>query len=204
MPAGGDPLLNSSILVDARHRQLLAAIQGGSAPLTERDLAVHLAAQEADKSPSAVTKRERKEAQIALHHRYLPKMDQAGLIERQGDGYVATGQLPLEDLDRELPRTDDPGVQSWEALGALLARPRRQDIVSILADRRDPITLEDLASEVAQDQRSRTTDGGEAVPGLQATLHHVDLPTLDDVGLIDYDREKKTITRGPPLGHSDA
>ena len=68
----------------------------------------------------------------------------------------------------------------------LLSAERRRIALSVLEDRADPMDLEALAAAVA----ARADDDGEdAVDRTMIDLHHSHLPRMDDLGVVDYDRD---------------
>lgn len=194
-----DPRLQSAILADPRQRRILALLREQSDPIPEQDLASYLAAREAETSPAAVTEHAHQRIQIDLFHRSLPELEGAGWIERRPAGVVLAEQLPVERMDFWLSRLDDPDVP-WDALAAL-AHPRRQHIVSIIAEHTQPLSLDEFGAALMAFQPSRPVDGHDVddKSTLLAMLHHNDLPTLEEVGLIEYDRDTKTITRAHSL-----
>lgn len=193
LSVGDDSPILSSILADPRQRRILALLLEQPHPLTDRDLAVQLAAREAEKPPSDVAEEDLQQILVELYHWYLPELQKTGWIDRHPEGIVTTEQFPFGDADSSLPPLQDPEVP-WEALATLLARPRRGHIVSILARQDQSLSLEKLAARLAAYERiSGTAERGDSA--LSGTLHHVDLPRLDEVGLIEYDPEENTITR---------
>ena len=160
--------------------------------MTERDIAVQLAVQEAGVSPADVTDEQLQPIQLDLHHRCLPKLEAAEWIERTHEGIVATPIAEADSPSTLLTSDGPPG----DAIDALLARPLRRDLASIVADRHRPLTLEELAVELTSCERvSSTTGCDEDELPLSRRLHHVDLPRLADVGLLEYDPEEKTVAR---------
>nr|WP_227380346.1 hypothetical protein [Haladaptatus halobius] len=164
--------------------------------MTERDLAVQLTAQETEQSPSDLTEEDYQQIQMTLYHYCLPKLEATGWIERQPEGIIATERLFFEQTELSLPDIDDPDLPSWEALAPLLARPRRQHVASIIADYNQSLTLDELGTALTTSDHTtwEAEDGGNE-PTLLVTLHHVDLPKLEEVGLIEYDSDEKTITQ---------
>jgi hypothetical protein len=125
-----------------------------------------------------------------LHHKYLPKLEEIGWIKRHPEGIVTTEHLLIRDTEQSFPLE-----RQWDILAALLARPRRQHIVSILACKDQPLALEELVTELIEQERiSWTGDEDDDDLSLAAILHHIDLPPLEEVGLIEYDCDEKTIT----------
>lgn len=85
---------------------------------------------------------------------------------------------------------------SIDDLFEVLTEVRRRRILSVLSEHESPMDVEALARTVA----ARETDVSPAsvsesiVEEVHITIHHVHLPKLDDVSLVDYDREEKTVT----------
>lgn len=200
LPGGDDYLEQSSILADPRQRRILSILRNRSQPLTERDLSVQLTARETGRAPSNITEDDHQPIQVDLYHRCLPKLESEGWITRHPAGIIAAEPLSFGDEGSTPPDVHNPTHLSWEAVGALLARPQRQDLVSIIAGQHGHLTLEELATAVTE--RSHTTwpaDQRGDEPTLLSTLHHVDLPKLAEVGLIKYSPEEKTLTRTASL-----
>lgn len=197
---GGDGFLEqSSILDDSRQRCILSILLEHSHPMTDRDLAVQIAAREAGTTPSDLTEEDYGAIQADLHHRCLPKLEAVGWIERRPEGIVASESLSSGKADPSLLSLEDADADvRWEQLAAVLARPHRKYLLSILVRKDRPLSLEELAGEVAAYEHPRwTIDGDEET--LSVALHHVDLPALEAVGLLRYDPDEKTITRDPAL-----
>ncbi|ELY56089.1 hypothetical protein C491_14107 [Natronococcus amylolyticus DSM 10524] len=92
----------------------------------------------------------------------------------------------------ECPILDENGIvyRTCEADGVLrvLASARRREIVSELeASDENWITVDELARAISA-TGDETDDDGWA-----GELHHVHLPMLRDIGLVDYDRHGRTV-----------
>lgn len=185
-----------SCLRTTRQRRLLSVLQDASSPMTVRDLAVQVAAHEVDTAPADVPPATLQRCRVSLQHVDLPRLVAAGLVERRAEGYVVDGRLPLEVLAFATGDLSDGDERRWEAIAAMLSRPRRRAIVEALADRGGPVGLEDLAAEVAARQASY---GPPARAVDAAMLHHVDVPMLADVGLVTYDVPEQSVTPGSVL-----
>lgn len=193
---GGDDSERWSVLRDPRHRRILSVLLDRSHPMTDRDLSVQIAALEADTTPSNVPESELRSVRVDLYHRCLPKLEAEGWIERRSDGIVAAE--PLSEGNASLLDSQDLDDPSWKTVAAVLARPRRREVVSVLADtdRHYSLSLEELAAELRErGWRPRATKRRKGEPGLLGTLHHVDLPKLADVGLIEYDPDERILVR---------
>lgn len=197
-PSDGDSdTRQSSILDDTRQRRILALLD--DRPLTVRDLVVQLAARESGTDPTRLSADDRRAVRLDLYHRCLPKLDAADWIERHPEGIVVTDTAPVGDEDTSLPALEESAPHLWDAVGALRARPRRRDIVSVIASRDHPLTLAELTSELKERIDSSETPRWDRTDSLTGALHHVDLPKLADIGLIEYDADEKTIARRPAL-----
>jgi hypothetical protein len=69
----------------------------------------------------------------------------------------------------------------------LLADERRRLLLDILKARSGTLVLDDLAERVAARENGFDADDEDSVYRLTVSLHHRDLPKLDDFGVIDYD-----------------
>jgi|GEM_PF-1316295 len=67
----------------------------------------------------------------------------------------------------------------------LLAAERRRTVLTALAEEGAPIGLEELTAAVAARESGETPE--EALDQLAVSLHHVHLPRMDDLGVLDYD-----------------
>jgi predicted transcriptional regulator len=86
---------------------------------------------------------------------------------------------------------------SVETLFEVLASPYRRFILTHLASHDDG-SVDDLAHHVVAWETDRTgaDETDEAYRRAQNVLYHIHLPKLANVGLIEYDREHETVTRG--------
>lgn len=206
--AGGDDrLLRSlldcpemaSVLVEPRQRRVLSLLLDRSGSLSVRDIAVQLAARSADTPPSDVPEADVGEVVADLHHRCLPELETLELIERLPTGRVAAGERLTVDRGVAPPALGASEMPPWEAIAELFENPRRRRVASIVAERGRPVRLEELAGELSTGERSPSTSV-EDDETVRVSLHHVDLPRLDDVGLIDYDRTDRTVDATVPAG----
>jgi len=81
----------------------------------------------------------------------------------------------------------------------MLAAERRRTALAVLAGRTGPVDLEDLAAEIAARERERTGSDGDSPGRVATTLHHVHLPQIADLGIIDYDPDANRVESCPPL-----
>lgn len=88
-----------------------------------------------------------------------------------------------------------------EDLVDVLAHKRRRQAIKVLQDAETPLSLSNLAVRMAR-QEQATTEGEPTGPErIEAMLHHVHLPKLEDSGVVVYeysdDRKRVTFTGTP-------
>lgn len=113
-------------------------------------------------------------------------------------GTTVAGLAPLFDAvagieeDGSLWPLDPPGddVLSADRRLDLLAPRRRRDLLRVLDGREGHVGLDDLAATVA-----RRGDASE--DELRIILYQSDLPKLADAGVVDFDREARTVALSP-------
>ena len=71
-----------------------------------------------------------------------------------------------------------------ERIYKILSHPTRRVLLHVLRGIETPTTIETVANEVAQTEKTRQ---------LEVALHHSHLPKMADAGVIDYDPETGTI-----------
>jgi len=184
-------LERSAIVADPRQRRILSILDSRARPTTADELGRRLADVEHDEA--AVDDADRRSIRLDLRHRCLPSLEAVGWIDRRPDGIRLDD--PLSAVDLSLPPLRTPDDPAWPVVSALLARPSRRAILSVVADHDGRLSLTDLAAEL------RLRD--DVQPGddrrLQIALHHVDLPKLAAIGVIEYDPDARTVTPTPRL-----
>lgn len=80
----------------------------------------------------------------------------------------------------------------------LLAEKQRWLVLDIISGITSPIELEELSVRVASFE-SGTLTKDDAVERVAISLHHIHLPRLADVGVLDYDQESNVIEPTEPL-----
>lgn len=196
---GGTPSVGSSgsdvalVLGELRYRRILSILLDRSQPMSRRELSAQIAAQEADVPPPAISETESKSVRIALEHRHLPKLQRLGLVDRTPDGLTATAPRPAPAEALSLPPVHEPEHPHWEPVSALLARPYRIAVATLLVDRQQPLPLAQLAEQLPEKAQEFCEDS--LPPRLCTQLYHVDLPKLADTGLVEFDTEEQTVAR---------
>lgn len=91
----------------------------------------------------------------------------------------------------QVSSTGDREGAAFEAL----ANSQRRHVLAYLGERSgdDPVHLDDLINQVIARE---LVDGSSTVDpdSVAATLHHVHLPKLDDLGLVEYDPETNVVS----------
>lgn len=157
------------------------------------DLAARLAALESETTVAEVSTLDVRPIRIDLLHGQLPLLEAAGLLEwDRPAGTVAPTDHPLL---RELPPDGGlrPGIAGGTDVLATLAKERRRTVLSVLEERDGPTTETDVARTIARlEAGADGVPGDETIDALRASLHHVDLPKLEEAGLVEHDRESST------------
>lgn len=85
-----------------------------------------------------------------------------------------------------------------------LGSPRRRYVLSLLSGRDAPMALADVATDVTRWEldADREETSNESIQAVEVSLSHTDGPMQADVGLLEYDPQKRTIeltTHGPDV-----
>lgn len=166
-------------------RALLRHLAEADGPLAADELADRLADGDGP--------REERGLRARLHHNYLPKLDDAelvdydadrGLVSDRDDGRFADLAPTLESFES----ADRP--VSLDALFDLLAAFRRREaLVTLLTH--EALSLPDLADEVAVAERGEplTRIDADDVLEVYLSLYHTHVPKLAGEGLVEYDQD---------------
>lgn len=204
-----------SILADGRCRSILVAVRDSENHVAEfSELLDRLVSADVDHGLGDDVDETRARLATAFHHVCLPKLESAGFVEyderSEAIRYYSDPRLESV-LDRVeatehwpgLPEVDptdvDPAdVDDREARDRwfeLLASRRRRYVLHVLGTYEEPITLADLADEVAiREYDGPITDiSADAVLRIYLSLYHSHVPKLSEAGLVAYDQEADTV-----------
>jgi len=182
-------------LADTRHRTVLRLVSQQAPDGIEKDeLARHLAAVMMDTRPAEVTDDDYRGALVDVHHRLVPSLTDAGLLETVDDEMIVLGDHPAFDdslLEGIVSARHDADDATLDAVFRALAADRRRTVLSILAEEDRPLETETLARRVAA-REAETTElevAQERVDEVATAFVHVHGPMLADASLVDYDAE---------------
>lgn len=83
------------------------------------------------------------------------------------------------------------------SLFSVLAHERRRYALYCLQQYRNPMTLADLADEVAKleyDEETVTEIPAEEVKSVYMSLYHIHIPKMNDCNIVTYEQEKDYVT----------
>lgn len=175
-------------LTSRRRRRILAILVDGTDRVPVRELANRLAAVEEGVAPMNVPDGTTDAVRVDLRHVHLPALANVGLLDwDETDGTVAAADHPaFEDpAFRHLVETRS----DVDDVVACLSSERRRLVLAILQLHDEPVSTAELAEQVAAHEPDPTPD----VADVRVALHHVHLPKLADVGLVEHDTESGTV-----------
>lgn len=79
----------------------------------------------------------------------------------------------------------------------LLGAERRRVTLGVLMELTVPVDLKYVAARVAARERDTDTTDQETIERVAATLHHVHLPKMANIGVIDYNPERAQVVSCP-------
>lgn len=158
--------------------------------LTLDELAERVAARGHD-SNEAVTGDEQEQVVIGLYHNHLQQLSEADIVEQTENGEetaVSLSSTVDPELIRELIEVGEP---NWTALSAILGDERRQYATLALARADGDLSLEELTTAVAVQERGDSEgEASEFRTSVRISLHHVHLAKLSEAGVVSYDEER--------------
>lgn len=181
-----------------QRRRTVAVLLERLEPVTERDLATRLVARRTGRSTDAATAQQRRRTRLDLRHGAVPALVDAGVVDRSPAGLVLrnTEWIQFQETPLSVPRLSDPDHPAWEPLEPVLFRPLRERLLCVLGDT-GPMSLPVLAGALMEDDGCSFRDG--SFGAVRSRLYHVDLPTLADRGLLEYDHESSRVTPSDAL-----
>lgn len=180
-------------LNDRQRRRILRLLEDQSEPMTERELAEQLVAEDGNKSVEEVSEGAIEGVRIQLQHAHLPRLNDADLVSwDESDETVASSEHSVYDdpmFQRLLEMEDD----EWDDVIASITGERRRDVLSVLESKEESVRRDVLAHEIAA-REANGQSWADAVDSVRTELHHVHLPKLEGAGLVEYDADDGTVT----------
>jgi hypothetical protein len=183
------------LLADGDRRRLLDHLIGRLTPISVRELATQLAAEQDGTALADVSSETLARVRTELCHTHLPALDEAGLLEWDSDANTVTAG--------EHPALDDPRFRRLleldaDAVVSAIAVDERRQTLAILADVDGRMDRETLARHTVA--RLHGVSPAEVPKREQqdmlVRLHHVHLPKLRQAELIAGDDDVRY--RGHP------
>lgn len=177
-------------LAHPRRRWIVDTLRDDGA-LEVGELATRATAWENDSTTDAVDRDDQQRTMVELIHVDLPVLADAELVEYDPAARVVS---PADDEGEDVVdvETDLPP----EVLDAL-AHTRRRETLALLSERVTPVSVADLAWDLASVELDAPTSEVPASyrHAVHVALHHCHLPKLDDVDLVMYDRTAQEVER---------
>lgn len=170
-------------------REILDVLLDADRPVTEQELATHLATAGRRPSGTDLAPAEVGTIRTEVTGLHLPKLEDAGLVAWNGDdATVETTSHPALD-DPRLGLLLDAGGEGLDEVLSRLANERQRIVLTALRDARTPMSETALGRELVRRERGETDPDPGAVDVALASLSYAHLPKLADVDLVDYDPE---------------
>jgi len=75
----------------------------------------------------------------------------------------------------------------------ILRNSRRRRVIEQLGNRLEPVTLRELSERIAAEETGEMPPPRKVRDSVYNSLHQTHLPKLDDMAVIEYDRDRKTV-----------
>ena len=89
-------------------------------------------------------------------------------------------------------RTRNDRIDS-EDIHEILRNDRRRRVLQYLKQRLEPVSLRDLAEQIAELEAGTSPAPRNLRQSVYNSLHQTHLPKLDEIGIIEYDKDRKTV-----------
>lgn len=179
-----DSLRIATLLDDDRRLATLTVLVSAPKPVPEDALALAVAVRTADAAPTEVDDETLRSVRLAHHHSDLPRLEDAGIVERD----VGERAVTLTDPGRELAREVLDAAGEARATSSTGDEQARLGIIVALSANDAPVGLRSLAEALIEAHESWDDLETAAI-----RLHHVCLPCLDDAGVLSYDPIDKRV-----------
>ncbi len=187
-------------LCDGRRRAVLQLLRNRTEPISDEEVAIHLAATDAEKRLLDVTESELAGWHVSLRQTHLPVLEEAGLIDWDAEVNAVSISTHPALQNPKLERIIETDGIDWDGILGALVHRRRRIALSVLADYDTALSRVALARAIVEREPGTETADADPVEDCCAALHHVHLPKLAAVGLASYDARSGAVSyRGHPL-----
>jgi len=83
-----------------------------------------------------------------------------------------------------------------EEVHDVLRNDRRRRVLQYLKRKLDPVSLRDLAEWLASREAGESSPPKKLRQSVYNSLHQTHLPKMDETGIVEYDRDRKTVALG--------
>ncbi|WP_232686988.1 DUF7344 domain-containing protein [Halobacterium zhouii] len=110
------------------------------------------------------------------------------------------------DVGQSTPGDGATNISSGEAdaLFSCLADARRRAVLECLAERSEPVALDDLADHVASAATEPDRDGRDAQTDALVSLIHVDIPKLQHADVVEVNRDADVVSPSDRFAAAEA
>ncbi|WP_440770027.1 DUF7344 domain-containing protein [Natronorubrum sp. DTA28] len=174
------------VLRHPRRLRLLEVLGTYRTRLTLEELTTELVERE---SLEVSTGQARHDVRVSLVHNHLPRLAEYDILEWDAEtGAELVDEPPVHPADLAGLLALCDGDRGQELLDALV-HPVRMPVVSVLSDHKRPLSVEQLASELVA--HGVDIDPEQA----RVSLYHSHLPTLADIGVLEFDHDSGLVVR---------
>lgn len=95
--------------------------------------------------------------------------------------------------ERDRMDTDSDRSLSQAEIHDVLRNDRRREVLTVLQDREGDVSIRELAEHIAAIESGEDPPPRNLRQSVYVSLHQTHLPKLDDLGIVDYDTNSKTV-----------
>lgn len=115
-----------------------------------------------------------------------------------------TNQVVIEAEASDEPAFDPPSELSLDDLLKLVQNQRRRRILLYLASHDEPVSIDEVAKDLAVQEYDCPEEGPTSTQRkrMYVGLYQGHLPKMDDLGVVEFDKEEGQIESGPHGPHA--
>ncbi|MXV63611.1 ArsR family transcriptional regulator [Natronorubrum sp. JWXQ-INN-674] len=133
----------------------------------------------------------RHQVRISLVHNHLPRLAEYDIVDWDTEtGAELVDEPPIHPADLSALLELCDGEDGSELLETLV-HPVRMRVLSVLANHAQPLSIEQLASELAEYDIASLPDAERG----KISLYHSHLPMMAELGVLEFDHESGLVSR---------